>query len=109
MTKKTMQPNLFDSEPGAGPYANTARSRATDPDTSKQAARTFKESGKLNVHLTIILRVLRAHPNSTYSELFAAANLVERIDLGDDKAVARRLPELEEMGLAKVVLDDKLE
>lgn len=104
----TKQPNLFDVEPG--PYGNAgAMSRRADPETSKQAAKTFKESGKLNAHLTIVLRVLRKNPASTFSELFAAANVIERGDLVDDKAVARRLPELEKMGLAKRMLDDSLE
>jgi len=108
------QGTLFDFEQNAysqsvSAPASAPASRSTDPATSKIAARKFKATGKLKSHHMIVVRVLRANDGGmTFSEIFAAATIAEQSDLGDDKAVARRLPELEEMELVRRVRDDDL-
>jgi hypothetical protein len=83
------QPDLF-----AAPlfqsrlYADTPRARATDPETSHEAADAIKVSGRLASQQGIVLKAVRAFPGLTSAELAMHCAL-------DRYSVARRLPELE--------------
>lgn len=98
------QGSLF-GPPGAyGDFSGPLASR-TDPETSHEAAKKHRESGKLHGHAMIVLKLLKEHPESTFSELFKAASVEDQKELVDDKEVCRRLNDLRRMGLAKRVTD----
>ena len=68
------------------------RSRSSDPASSKMAAAEMERSGALGKQRQQVLEALRVHGPCTSAELAFRASL-------DRHAVARRLPELREMGL----------
>jgi hypothetical protein len=69
-------------------------SHRTDPPTSKEAARNFRDSGRLGLHQQIVLQAVREHPGSTHSELAEGTVL-------DWLQTARRLSELAKAGLVR--------
>jgi hypothetical protein len=68
--------------------------RHTDPDTSKAAAKQITNSGVRGEQHRTVLAAVKAHPGKTSRELAAEADL-------DRYMVARRLPELEKLGVVK--------
>jgi hypothetical protein len=74
------------------PHGAEPGCHAHDPSTSYQAARQFKESGKLGIHRQIVLDGVRRCNGGTHSEIAAVTPL-------DWLQVARRLSELERDGL----------
>lgn len=66
--------------------------RATDPGTSKAAARRVVTDGTQKHQQAEVLRVIRAHPGLTSKELPAHCGL-------DRYQLARRCPELERLNL----------
>ncbi len=82
-----VQLNLFDA-------AN--KSRRTDPDTSRIAADQAERSGLIGRQQHEVLALVRSHPGRTSAELGQL--------LGGQDArfiVARRLPELERLGVVR--------
>lgn len=77
----------------ATPQPRNRIARATDPETSRLAADEITRSGARDAQAAEVLRRLREHPGSTSMELAG---------LGLDRyAIARRLPELERLGLVR--------
>ena len=68
-----------------------ARSRTTDPASSREAAEKIASSGQLTRQCIVVLDALQRFPNSTSAELSEHAGL-------DRHMVARRLPDLERAG-----------
>lgn len=93
------QRSLF--TPDAYGSASLPHSRASDPETSRVAERQHRATGKLGRHAEIVMDLLRKRPGSTYAELFAFASADVQKELGDNKEVARRLPDLVRDGLAE--------
>lgn len=91
MTQKT----LFDAFDQQQRTAAPPRARRTDPQTSHDAAEKHEASGKLRESSQRVLDALRQHPGSTYAELAEYAGL-------DRPEPARRLPELQKLGLVYV-------
>jgi hypothetical protein len=71
-----------------------AAARATDPQSSHQAAHQVERSGKADSHRALCLKAVKAAPGSTSAEIAAATGL-ERHE------AARRLPELRLRGLVR--------
>lgn len=71
-----------------GLLADLPRARATDPETSHQAAEAIRRSGKLTRQQAAVPEAVRRFPGSTAVELARKAEL-------DRYAVSRRLPELQ--------------
>jgi CRP-like cAMP-binding protein len=69
-----------------------ARSRATDPDTSKEAARDVEVSGAAGRQREVCLRALGMQDGATAAEVALLAGL-------ERHAASRRLPELRDAGL----------
>lgn len=69
-----------------------ARSRNTDPVSSKLAAEYVEKSGKAETHRELCFAEVLANPGQTCGEIAKSIGL-------DRVAAARRLPELREMGL----------
>jgi predicted ArsR family transcriptional regulator len=82
-------PSLFD------PDDPRTLARATDPDTSREAARDAVASGSVARHESLILAALAGHAAGMTSEEIATAAGLDR------HAAARRLPELERRGLVR--------
>lgn len=80
-------PTLFDGWPGG-------MARATDPDTSHDAAREHVASGRNTAQRAAVLAAVRASPGLTSDELAAWMGISRFIP-------ARRLPELERAGLLR--------
>lgn len=91
------QPTLFGPQDAYGGF--TPAAHRDDPQTSHEAAASIIESGARSRHCAIVLAIVRLHPGSTYAELFSAATDVERSELREAVAVARRLPDLERAGM----------
>ncbi len=66
--------------------------RATDVETSHEAATELVMSGQHESQLQVVLEATRRHPGHTSAELAAVAGL-------DRYMVARRRPDLEKRGL----------
>lgn len=82
-----IQMNLFEQ--------TLALSSRTDPETSRQAEKEIKSSGLLSIQLRETLEALLRYPkNLTSRELASRTRL-------DYHEVARRLPDLATLGLAK--------
>jgi hypothetical protein len=80
-------------ELAAPPKPRNQIARSFDPDTSFRAAEQVTASGKRDQQAQEVLRRLKEHPGSTSAELAG---------LGMDRYVAaRRLPELERLGLVR--------
>lgn len=73
------------------------RARTTDARSSHEAAAAVEKSGLAKAQAQRVLAGIRRHPGSTSMELSRAAR-IERY------AVARRLPELAEVGLVEKIL-----
>ena len=69
-------------------------SRSTDPASSYDAAEQLIQSGRHNDQLRIVLDTVRSWPGQTSRELAQHCEL-------DRYQIARRLPELEQMGLVR--------
>jgi len=67
--------------------------RKTDPPSSRVAAQAVKDSGAFSRQKDAVRAALLAHPGSTSAELAHAMGV-------DRYMTARRLPDLEEIGLA---------
>lgn len=95
MGLQAVQQDLFPAAPprtdsrAAGLLSDTPRARATDPQTSHEAAEAIKASGELGRQQAAVLALVRRFPGRTSIELAA---LSER--RFDRYQVARRLPEL---------------
>ena len=68
-------------------FADTPRSRRSDPETSHIAADRIKASGVLGKQQAAVLEAVRRYPGSTAVEISTLAGI-------DRYAVSRRLPEL---------------
>ncbi len=90
------QPNLFELDAYGG-----ANARSTDPPSSHEAAAKMRESGKLSRHCEIVLALVRANPGRTYAEIYGTATAEQQRELHEAVAVARRLPDLEKVGLVR--------
>lgn len=77
-----------------GLLADLPRSRATDPETSHEAADQIRRSGELGRQQLAVLEAVRRWPGLTSLELGARMNI-------NRWAVARRLPELEPVHVRK--------
>ena len=92
------------SEHGAVPRRRplpdmAARSAATDPSTSREAAAKITHSGKVRGDALTVLRLVKMFPRMTYQELFH-----RQVDSSlDAVTVMRRLDTLVEVGLARHV------
>jgi hypothetical protein len=71
-----------------GLLADLPRARATDPETSHQAAEEVRRSGRLTKQQGAVLDAVQKYPGSTAVELSRWAGL-------DRHAVSRRLPEIQ--------------
>lgn len=69
-----------------------ARSRRTDPDTSRLAAESVEDSGRAQAQRDICLAEVKNHPGRTAAEIAAETGL-------ERHAPSRRLPELREMDI----------
>ena len=69
-----------------------AKSRRTDPVTSRMAASEAESSGRAASQRTICLARVNSHPGRTAAEIAVAAGL-------ERHAPSRRLPELRDQGL----------
>lgn len=90
---------LFDDlhcEPIASPAppANrtVARARASDPQSSHEAAETIESSGTANIQRQQVIDAVWKWPGRTSKELAALDGTLDRYQFG------RRLPEAEELG-----------
>lgn len=90
----TSQLALFPTRPTVSKPQTLARSRATDPSSSQDAARAMNESGAAASHAEIVLAALKAHPKSTYRELSSYLPGLEPAE------TQRRLDGLRRAGLA---------
>jgi len=95
----TTQPNLFTPDAYGGAVAAKTLAGAADPPTSHEAA--AQAAGKLARHAQIVLALLKAHPGSTWRELYEAANDADRDELKEPQQVLRRLDTLKKAGLAR--------
>ncbi len=86
-----MQQSLFELDPygGSAPIA-----RATDPESSHEAAAQHTASGARQRHAEIVLALVRRMPGSTFVELFSGATDEEKVILGNEVEVMRRLNDL---------------
>lgn len=83
---------LFDMPSGPRPSDHTPPlSHRSDPETSREAARQFSQSGKHATHREIVLDGVRRCDGGTHSEIAKSVRL-------DWLQVARRLPELARAG-----------
>lgn len=80
--------SLFDAIPAR------EMSRAADPATSKAAADSAAASGRASSQREAVLAAVRAAPGRTSDELAAGMGVGRHM-------VARRLPELERLGLVR--------
>lgn len=87
------QQTLFDQPREAIPV------RATDPETSAEAARRHFDSGKGRSNEMIVFRLLAANEGSTYRELHAAQG--DRPAITDHVEITRRLNGLEKLGVVR--------
>ena len=69
-----------------------AKSRRTDPITSRQAASEAESSGRAASQRAICLARVNSHPGQTAAEIALAAGLERHVP-------SRRLPELRDQGL----------
>jgi predicted HTH transcriptional regulator len=72
-------------------FADAPLARATDPQTSHDAARNVTASGTRAAHCATILAAVKANPGSTAGEL-AEFTGIDRVEVG------RRLPDLRNAG-----------
>lgn len=87
------QPSLFDLSPSAYPGAGEL-SRATDPETSGEAARQHEASGRLSANRAVVLAAVLARPGLT------AVELTEHCEL-ERHEISRRLSDLHAAGLVR--------
>lgn len=85
-----IQPDLFETSP----YLRHPKARRSDPISSHLAGTENERSGRAATQRDQVLRALRNQPNSTTKELAEMSGL-------DRHMVARRMPELEQRGLAR--------
>jgi hypothetical protein len=83
-----VQLDLFDARPKA---------RRTDPVTSHEAAEFAEASGTIGHQQEIVEALVRKHPGNTSAELAWSEDAKGL----DRYAIARRLPELERLGLVR--------
>ncbi len=76
------------------PRPRTPAARRADPVTSHEAARQVTASGARDGQARDTLIALRANPGATTAELSVRTGI-------DRHAVARRMPELEKLGLVR--------
>jgi hypothetical protein len=93
---KILQGNLFlnNSQAHHAEMEKIPIARHADPDTSKAAAKQITDSGVRGEQHRTVLTAVQACPGKTSRELAAEAGL-------DRYMVARRLPELEKMGVVQ--------
>ena len=84
----SQQLSLFDNPP------DPKLSRATDPDTSREAEAELKSSGKLGAQCEHVLEIVERYQGRTSAELAWLGDLLRHL-------VARRLPDLEKRGLVR--------
>jgi hypothetical protein len=83
-----VQLDLFDAQPKA---------RRTDPITSHLAAEHAEQTGTISRQQTIVAELVCRHPGNTSAELAWSEDAKGL----DRYAIARRLPELERLGLVR--------
>lgn len=88
-----LNPEPFDAPRSSIPV------RASDPETSAEAARRHFASGRAQTNEMIVLRMLAANEGSTYRELHAAQG--HRPAITDHVEVTRRLNGLEKLGVVR--------
>jgi hypothetical protein len=82
-------------EPSPQPLPDPG-ARHSDPDTSREAARQAKRSGRQHRHAAVVLDLVRRNPGSTSGELWEASNgQLERHE------VSRRLADVCRAGLVR--------
>lgn len=76
------------------PLFAATHARATDPGTSREAARKYSAAGKHITHAQVVLHALQAKDGQTSAEVADMTGLTRHVP-------ARRLPDLEHSGLVR--------
>jgi hypothetical protein len=92
--KAENQIGLFPDPPLVKKTVEVPAWRRSDPPTSRLAAEEITRSGTRAIQRQAVLELVRAHPRSTSLELARHSRL-------DRFSIARRLPELEAMGMVR--------
>lgn len=99
ITADVVQFDMFAGLPARAPPVETPAARASDPQSSHEAAAVHTATGKRAAQQARALEAVRAFPERTSAEIASRAGL-------DRYELARRLPEIRTAGFVENVPDE---